>query len=262
MFDHFTKNKTHLAAVVVALTGAAIVGTSGIVMHTHSISAYATNTTPAAKHSSQISDDQRLTPHTIDRMKYIAPVKPAAKEKPTAQAPAQSQPTAAVKTPAAAQPQQQQSQTASSGTSATASQPTPSAPANTPAQAVQAPAPAPQQRTDGFNLNGSHFSLANYADTTGAEVPRWTPNVYRYVVLPNYYLAEGQSAAGAVARAAGIGSTLILNGQTLHMTGIVSVNRKDPNAFESMRQIGSQNKAVLQTCYDATGNNLKVALFN
>lgn len=253
MFNHFTKNKLHLA-IVVALAGATIIGMSGIFINGHANDFYKTNATTVSKHSSQMSDDQRLTPHTIDRMKYIAPVKPAAEEKPAAaesQAPAQSQP-AAVQTPAAAQPQQpKQSQAASSTTSATASQTAPSA-----------PAPAPQQRTDGFNLNGSHFSLANYADTTGAEVPRWTPNVYRYVVLPNYYLAEGQSAAGAVARAAGIGSTLILNGQTLHMTGIVSVNRKDPNAFESMRQIGSQNKAVLQTCYDATGNNLKVALFN
>lgn len=246
----------HLTTVV-ALTGATIIGMSGIFINGHANDFYKTNATTVSKHSSQMSDDQRLTPHTIDRMKYIAPVKPAAEEKPAA---AESQP-AAVQTPAAAQPQQpKQSQAASSTTSATASQTAPSAPATAPAQ--PAPAPAPQQRTDGFNLNGSHFSLANYADTTGAEVPRWTPNVYRYVVLPNYYLAEGQSAAGAVARAAGIGSTLILNGQTLHMTGIVSVNRKDPNAFESMRQIGSQNKAVLQTCYDATGNNLKVALFN
>lgn len=253
MFNLSKKNTMHLTTVV-ALTGATIIGMSGIFINGHANDFYKTNATTVSKHSSQMSDDQRLTPHTIDRMKYIAPVKPAAEEKPAAaesQAPAQSQP-AAVQTPAAAQ-QPKQSQAASSTTSATASQTAPSAPA---------PAPAPQQRTDGFNLNGSHFSLANYADTTGAEVPRWTPNVYRYVVLPNYYLAEGQSAAGAVARAAGIGSTLILNGQTLHMTGIVSVNRKDPNAFESMRQIGSQNKAVLQTCYDATGNNLKVALFN
>jgi len=249
MFNLSKKNTIHLTTVV-ALTGATIIGMSGIFINGHANDFYKTNATTVSKHSSQMSDDQRLTPHTIDRMKYIAPVKPAAEEKP-----------AAVQTPAAAQPQQpKQSQAASSTTSATASQTAPSAPATAPAQ--PAPAPAPQQRTDGFNLNGSHFSLANYADTTGAEVPRWTPNVYRYVVLPNYYLAEGQSAAGAVARAAGIGSTLILNGQTLHMTGIVSVNRKDPNAFESMRQIGSQNKAVLQTCYDATGNNLKVALFN
>ena len=253
MFNLSKKNTIHLTTVV-ALTGATIIGMSGIFINGHANDFYKTNATTVSKHSSQMSDDQRLTPHTIDRMKYIAPVKPAAEEKPAA---AESQ-APAVQTPAAAQPQQ--SQAASSTTSATASQTAPSAPATAPAQ--PAPAPAPQQRTDGFNLNGSHFSLANYADTTGAEVPRWTPNVYRYVVLPNYYLAEGQSAAGAVARAAGIGSTLILNGQTLHMTGIVSVNRKDPNAFESMRQIGSQNKAVLQTCYDATGNNLKVALFN
>ena len=256
MFNLSKKNTMHLTTVV-ALTGATIIGMSGIFINGHTNDFYKTNATTVSKHSSQMSDDQRLTPHTIDRMKYIAPVKPAAEEKPAA---AESQ-APAVQTPAAAQPQQpKQSQAASSTTSATASQTAPSAPATAPAQ--PAPAPAPQQRTDGFNLNGSHFSLANYADTKGAEVPRWTPNVYRYVVLPNYYLAEGQSAAGAVARAAGIGSTLILNGQTLHMTGIVSVNRKDPNAFESMRQIGSQNKAVLQTCYDATGNNLKVALFN
>lgn len=259
MFNLSKKNTMHLTTVV-ALTGATIIGMSGIFINGHANDFYKTNATTVSKHSSQMSDDQRLTPHTIDRMKYIAPVKPAAEEKPAAaesQAPAQSQ-APAVQTPAAAQPQQ--SQAASSTTSATPSQPAPSAPATAPAQ--PAPAPAPQQRTDGFNLNGSHFNLANYADTSGAEVPQWTPNVYRYVVLPNYYLAEGQSAAGAVARAAGIGSTLILNGQTLHMTGIISVNRKDPNAFESMRQVGSQNKAVLQTCYDATGNNLKVALFN
>lgn len=262
MFNHSKKNTMHLTTVV-ALTGVTIIGMSGIFVNGHANNVYKTSATTVSKHSSQMSDDQRLTPHTIDRMKYIAPVKPATEEKPAAaesQAPAQSQP-AAVQTPAAAQPQQ--SQAASSTTSATPSQPAPSAPASAPSAPAQpAPAPAPQQRTDGFNLNGSHFNLANYADTSGAEVPQWTPNVYRYVVLPNYYLAEGQSAAGAVARAAGIGSTLILNGQTLHMTGIISVNRKDPNAFESMRQVGSQNKAVLQTCYDATGNNLKVALFN
>lgn len=237
----------HLTAVI-ALTGAAIIGISGIFVHTHSSNVYATNTTTATKHSSQISDDQRLTPHTIARMKYIAPAKPVAKEKPAAESQAP-----VVQTPAVAP-----SQTASATTSTTAPQPTTSAPANATAQA----APAPQQRTDGFNLNGNHFDLVDYADTTGLEVPRWTQNVYRYVVLPNYYLAEGDSNAGAISRGAGIGSTLILNGQTLHMTAVISVNRDDPNAFESMRQIGSQNKAVLQTCTDASGVNLKVEIFN
>lgn len=131
---------------------------------------------------------------------------------------------------------------------------------NAPAAATPAD-PAPS-RTDGFNLNGAHFDLADYSDMSGAEVPQWTPYVYRYVVLPNYYLAEGQSQAGITALNAGIGSTLTLNGRVLHMTGVISVNRTDPNAFEQMRAVGSQNQAVLQTCYDATGNNLKVALFN
>lgn len=199
-------------------------------------------------------DNSRLTPHTAARLHYVAPkkveatsVKPDTDNSAPTPAPQQTQ-----QTQQAAQP----AQPANNAQSANSTQ----APVKAPAPA--SPAPAPQQRTDGFNLNGSHFSLANYADTSGAEVPQWTPNVYRYVVLPNYYLAEGQSAAGAVARAAGVGSTLILNGQTLHMTGIMSVNRNDPNAFESMRQVGSQNKAVLQTCYDATGNNLKVMIFN
>lgn len=199
-------------------------------------------------------NNSRLTPHTAARLHYVAPKKVEATSlKPDTD---NSAPTPAPQqaTQPAAQPAQpvQPTQPANNAQA--------QAPAQTPAPA--SPAPAPAQRTDGFNLNGSHFSLANYADTSGAEVPQWTPNVYRYVVLPNYYLAEGQSAAGAVARAAGVGSTLILNGQTLHMTGIISVNRNDPNAFESMRQVGSQNKAVLQTCYDATGNNLKVMMFN
>lgn len=132
---------------------------------------------------------------------------------------------------------------------------------DTPASNAHAADPAPS-RTDGFNLNGAHFDLADYSDMSGAEVPQWTPYVYRYVVLPNYYLAEGQSQAGITALNAGIGSTLTINGRVLHMTGVISVNRTDPNAFEQMRAVGSQNQAVLQTCYDATGNNLKVALFN
>lgn len=247
MLNYFTKGKLHLA-LAVALTGATIVSISGIFMNIHSNSVYATNATPVAKHSSQISDDQRLTPHTINRMKYVAPVKPATEEKPVAQAQA----------PAVQKPTVAQSETSTATTAPTTSQPATTAPANAPTQVAQ----APQQRTDGFNLNGSHFDLANYADTTGMEVPRWTQNVYRYVVLPNYYLAEGDSRAGAVARGAGIGSTLILNGETLHMTAVISVNRSDPNAFESMRQVGSQNKAVLQTCTDASGVNLKVEIFN
>lgn len=250
MFNHFKKNTMHLTAVI-ALTGTAIIGISGIFVHTHSSNVYATNTTTATKHSSQISDDQRLTPHTIARMKYIAPVKPVAKEKPAAESQSP-----VVQTPAVA-PSQVATSTAAT-TSTAQSQSTNSAPASNTAQT----APAPQQRTDGFNLNGHHFDLIDYADTTGAEVPRWTQNVYRYVVLPNYYLAEGDSNAGAISRGAGIGSTLILNGQTLHMTAVISVNRDDPNAFESMRQIGSQNKAVLQTCTDASGVNLKVEIFN
>lgn len=255
MFNHFTKNKIHLA-VAVALAGATIGVISGNAMHTLSNNAYATN---VAKHSSQISDDQRLTPHTIDNMKYIAPVNPAPEEKPAAEVQDQAQtqaPAAQAQAPQA--PTVAQSDTS---TAPTAPQPATTAPANTPAPAAQAPQ-APQQRTDGFNLNGSHFDLANYADTTGKEVPQWTPYIYRYTVLPNYYLAEGQSNAGAVARAAGVGSTLILNGQTLHMTSVIYVNRLDPNAFEAMRQVGSQNRAVLQTCTDATGNNLKIAIFN
>lgn len=257
MFDHFNKNTKHLTTIVVALIGAAIVGISGTYIYTHSTDAYATNTTTVAKHSSQISDDQRLTPHTIARMKYVAPVKPVTKKESTTESHAQ-----AVQAPAAAASTTAQSQASSTSSTTTstaaASQPV----ATTSTNDTAKPTPAPQQRTDGFNLNGSHFDLVNYADMTGAEVPRWTQNIYRYVVLPNYYLAEGDSRAGVVARGAGIGSTLILNGETLRMTAVISVNRNDPNAFESMRQIGSQNKAVLQTCYDASGVNLKVELFN
>lgn len=251
MFNHFKKNTMRLTAVV-ALTGATIIGISGIFVHTHSSNVYATNTTTAAKHSSQISDDQRLTPHTITRMKYVAPVKPVTKKEPAAE----SQTPAVQATTSSTAVQSQASSTSSTTTAA--SQPVATTSTNDTVKA----APVPQQRTDGFNLNGSHFDLVDYADTTGAEVPQWTQNVYRYVVLPNYYLAEGDSRAGAISREAGIGSTLIINGQTLHMTAVISVNRNDPNAFESMRQIGSQNKAVLQTCTDASGVNLKVELFN
>lgn len=138
-------------------------------------------------------------------------------------------------------------------------QPAPAQPAPQPAPAPAQPAP---QRTDGFNLNGRHFDLLSYNDTSGAEAPMNTPFVFRYTPIANYYVADGQSDAGVVARNAGIGSTLVLNGRVLHMTGILSVNQQDPNAFDQMTRVGSTNQADLQTCYDATGINLKVELFN
>lgn len=140
-----------------------------------------------------------------------------------------------------------------------APQPAPAQPAPQPAPAPAQPAP---QRTDGFNLNGRHFDLLSYNDTSGAEAPMNTPFVFRYTPIANYYVADGQSDAGVVARNAGIGSTLVLNGRVLHMTGILSVNQQDPNAFDQMTRVGSTNQAVLQTCYDATGINLKAELFN
>lgn len=239
-----------------------IIAASAAIAMSYNTLNHSSNADAAQNHSqlTSIDDNKRLTPHTASRMIYHAPVKAQSSSETNTQSAAS---TSSTTTPIVDTPSATQASTTQSASTDTTKSSAQAASTVTPSQTTtSAVTSTPAPRTDGFNLNGVHYDMANYADTSGAEVPQWTPYVYRYVVLPNYYLAEGQSNAGLTARNAGIGSTLVLNGKTLHMTGIMSVNRNDPNAFEQMRAVGSQNQAVLQTCYDATGVNLKVELFN
>lgn len=122
--------------------------------------------------------------------------------------------------------------------------------------------PAPQTQEDGFNLNGQHYDLSVYNNENNGQVPKWTPYVYRYPAIPNYYLAEGHSNAGIQAFYLQIGASLVLNGQHLRLNNIITVPREGADSWNQMVALGSQHKAVLQTCLDANSVNLKIMIFD
>lgn len=122
---------------------------------------------------------------------------------------------------------------------------TPVANAQTPAQQVAA-AQESQPDTSGFNFNGHHYPLAWFSGS--GYVPA-DGNIYRWQELPNHYLIERAGSAGATIRELGVGSKVVIDGQTYTVFKVLSHVQNDENAWNILTSQGAT--VTWQSC-DAT----------
>lgn len=116
-------------------------------------------------------------------------------------------------------------------------------------------------RTDGFNFLGQHFDISTFSDTTGGNTPRWTQYIFQWTALPNYYLAEAASSAGSAVRQLSVGSEVVVNGRTYHVTD-VRHGMKRLDSMDTVESLSSQHSLGLQTCDDATGTYISTYWFD
>lgn len=133
-------------------------------------------------------------------------------------------------------------------------------PADTPAPKVEPKAEptkpvAPVNQTDGMNWNGNHYPIQSFSGVNGEKTPSWTPYVFQWTALPNYYLVEAASSAGGTIRGLSVGSEIVLNGRVLHVTQIIpGMNRKATATVNQVFSLASRHAIGLQTCDDPAGN--------
>lgn len=126
---------------------------------------------------------------------------------------------------------------------------TPVANQQTPAQQVTAKQET-QTDTSGFNFNGHHYPLAWFSGS--GYVPA-DGNIYRWQELPNHFLIERAGSAGATIRELGVGSKVVIDGQTYTVFKVLSHVQNDENAWNILT---SQGATVTWQICDATyGSN-------
>lgn len=129
----------------------------------------------------------------------------------------------------------------------------------TPITPATKPAPVPAVRTDGMNWNGHHFDIAGFSGTNGEHTPAYTPNVFQWSLISNYYLVEKASTAGTAIHELHVGSEIVLNGRTLHVTSVIPhMQRTASDALSKVQQLAGQHAIGLQTCNDSLGNDISI----
>lgn len=108
-------------------------------------------------------------------------------------------------------------------------------------------------RTDGMNFAGQHFDIQAFSGINGEKTPSWTSYVFQWTQLPNYYLAEAASQAGISLKSLTVGSPIVLNGRTLHITQILS-NMDRLNSYSTVASMSGQHALGIQTCANSTGS--------
>ena len=121
------------------------------------------------------------------------------------------------------------------------------------------PTPVTQQapaRTDGMNFNGNHFDLQPFSGVNGEKTPSWTPYMFKWTALPNYYLAEAASAAGSATMGLSIGDEIVLDGRVLHVTQIIP-GMVRLQSMNLVTQLSGQHAIGIQTCENPTGSIIR-----
>lgn len=115
-----------------------------------------------------------------------------------------------------------------------------------------------QTRTDGMNWNNHHYDISTF-DGSNTQIPRWTSYVYRWTMLQNFYAIEGNSDAGLRTKELTVGSEIILDNKTYHVTSIdPSMQRYNANTSAYVFEKAKQHAFVLQTCNDVAANNIRL----
>lgn len=114
-----------------------------------------------------------------------------------------------------------------------------------------------QTREDGFNFLGQHWDIAPFSGS--GQTPRYTPYIFQWTSLPNYYLAEQASSAGQALWSLGVGSEIIVNGRILHITKIDHhLNRLDGNTTNYAFNSAAAHALGIQTCDEASGTYISM----
>ncbi|MBS9338528.1 hypothetical protein G6R29_02610 [Fructobacillus sp. M2-14] len=129
------------------------------------------------------------------------------------------------------------------------------------APAAEAPKQEAATRTDGFNFLGQHFDVANFSDTQGGRTPAWTPYIFKWSALDNYYLAEAASKGGQTLRGLQQGSSIVLDGQTYHVTEIRHGMTRQ-SAYQDVVNLTQQHAIGIQTCDNDTGSLISTYWFD
>lgn len=116
-------------------------------------------------------------------------------------------------------------------------------------------------RTDGFNFAGQHFDVTTFSNTSGGNTPRWTPYIFQWSAIPNYYLAEAASKAGSAVRQLSYGSEAVVNGRTYHVSEIHH-GMKRLDSLETVQDLADQHAIGIQTCDDASGTYVSTYWFD
>ncbi|GAP02514.1 cell wall binding repeat protein [Fructobacillus pseudoficulneus] len=104
-----------------------------------------------------------------------------------------------------------------------------------------------------MNFNGQHFDIRTFSGVDGQKTPSWTPYIFQWSQISNYYLAEAQSQAGDAVKSLHIGSEVVVNGRTLHVTQILP-NMDRVNSYDTVVSMASQHAIGIQTCVNASGS--------
>ncbi|WP_338348644.1 hypothetical protein [Fructobacillus evanidus] len=104
-----------------------------------------------------------------------------------------------------------------------------------------------------MNFAGQHFDIQAFSGINGEKTPSWTSYVFQWTQLPNYYLAEAASQAGISLKSLTVGSPIVLNGRTLHITQILS-NMDRLNSYSTVASMSGQHALGIQTCANSTGS--------
>lgn len=126
---------------------------------------------------------------------------------------------------------------------------TPVANQQTPAQQVAASQEVATD-TSGFNFNGHHYPLAWFSGS--GYVPA-DGNIYRWQELPNHFLIERAGSAGATIRELGVGSKVVIDGQTYTVFKVLSHVQNDENAWNILTSQGAT--VTWQSCDATYGSN-------
>lgn len=116
---------------------------------------------------------------------------------------------------------------------------------------VQESAPV-ETRTDGFNFNGYHFDIAGFGGGGGDMVPANTNNIFSWNQMPNHYLVEKVSPAGNAIWSLGVGSQIVINGNTYTIYKVAG--GLDNQSGEAADVLYSEGAPIsIQTCdtYDS-----------
>lgn len=115
---------------------------------------------------------------------------------------------------------------------------------------VSAPQPVVQQTTSGFNFNGRHFDLSWFSGSGQVPADNY---VYRWSDDPSHYLIERMGTAGAYIKEIGVGSQVIIDGQSYTVFRVDSGITNDMNAYYNMKGVGAT--ITFQTCDHTVGAN-------
>lgn len=155
--------------------------------------------------------------------------------------------------------QQESTQQSDVSVSAVTSSTEPTQQTTQPSEVTPAPAPAPVQaptRTDGMNFKGKHFDLQPFSGVNGEKTPSWTPYIFKWTALPNYYLAEEASAAGPATMSLSVGDEIVLDGRILHVSQVVP-GMVRTQSMNLVTQLSAQHALGIQTCENPTGSIIR-----